>query len=157
MLATGYGEQAALETIKAAGLHPDKGRVNIACINSPASTTISGDEPAIDYIQDMLVAGGVFARKLKVETAYHSHHMEKVAASYLESIAELTSFDVQGKFEFFSTVTGAAKTSTFGPAYWVENLVSQVREICATKAACLSSTLTPTPGSVQRCNDRPCQ
>ncbi|KAL2138415.1 hypothetical protein VTI28DRAFT_6849 [Corynascus sepedonium] len=127
MLATGYGEQAALQTIKAANLDSNKGRVTVACINSPASTTLSGDEPAIDYIQDMLVAGGVFARKLKVETAYHSHHMEKVAASYLQSLEGLASFEARGDVEFYSSVTGSPKTSGFGPAYWVENLVSQVR------------------------------
>ncbi|KAK4210859.1 hypothetical protein QBC37DRAFT_27292 [Rhypophila decipiens] len=127
MLATGYGEQAAVQTIKAANLDADKGRVTVACVNSPASTTLSGDEPAIDYIQDMLITGGVFARKLKVETAYHSHHMEKVAASYLESLGELANDAVQEDIKFFSSVTGAPKTSGFGPAYWVENLVSQVR------------------------------
>ncbi|KAM7184358.1 hypothetical protein V8F20_012255 [Naviculisporaceae sp. PSN 640] len=127
MLATGYGEQAALQTIKAANLDAAKGRVTVACINSPASTTLSGDEPAIDYIQDMLITGGVFARKLKVETAYHSHHMEKVAASYLDSLGALSGSPVQDGVKFFSSVTGAPKTSGFGPEYWVENLVSQVR------------------------------
>ncbi|KAL2170279.1 hypothetical protein VTG60DRAFT_5055 [Thermothelomyces hinnuleus] len=127
MLATGYGEQAALQTIKAANLDNDKGRVSVACVNSPASTTLSGDEPAIDYILDMLTAGGVFARKLKVETAYHSHHMEKVADSYRESLRELASSDAREDVAFFSSVTGAPKSSGFGPAYWVDNLVSQVR------------------------------
>jgi acyl transferase domain-containing protein len=127
MLATGYGEQAALQTLKAANLDSEKGRVTVACVNSPASTTLSGDEPAIDYIQDMLITGGVFARKLKVETAYHSHHMEKVAASYFQSLGELTSSEAHAEIEFFSSVTGTTKTSGFGPAYWVDNLVSQVR------------------------------
>ena len=127
MLATGYGELAALQTIQAATLDSDKGRVTVACINSPASTTLSGDEPAIDYIQDMLIAGGVFARKLKVETAYHSHHMQKVAASYLQSLGEFSNLEAQEHIKFFSSVTGGAKTSGFGAAYWVENLVSQVR------------------------------
>ncbi|KAK4099533.1 hypothetical protein N658DRAFT_160221 [Parathielavia hyrcaniae] len=126
MLATGYGEQSALQTIKAANLDSEKGRVTVACINSPASTTLSGDEPAIDYIQEMLVSGGVFARKLKVETAYHSHHMEKVAASYSESLQGLASLEAP-EGTFYSSVTGGAKTSGFGPAYWVDNLVSQVR------------------------------
>ncbi|KAK2809395.1 Type I Iterative PKS [Emmonsiellopsis sp. PD_5] len=125
MLATGYGEQAALKA--AANLDSEKGRVTVACVNSPASTTLSGDEPAIDYIEGMLKAAGVFARKLKVETAYHSHHMEKVAASYLQSLGDLASNEIRGDVEFYSSVTGAAKTSGFGSAYWVENLVSQVR------------------------------
>lgn len=132
MLATGYGEQAALQALKAATLDSEKGRVTVACVNSPASTTLSGDEPAIDYIQDMLVTGGVFARKLKVETAYHSHHMEKVAAAYSQSLKELNSSEAQEDIKFFSSVTGTAKTSSFGPTYWVENLVSQVRNLVST-------------------------
>lgn len=126
MLATGYGEQAALQTIKAANLDSDKGRVTVACVNSPASTTLSGDEPAIDYLQNMLITGGVFARKLKVETAYHSHHMEKVADSYRESLRELVSCDAREDVAFFSSVTGFPKSSDFGAGYWVDNLVSQV-------------------------------
>lgn len=150
MLATGYGEQAALQAIKAANLDSDKGRVTVACINSPASTTLSGDEPVIDYLEGMLKLGGVFARKLKVETAYHSHHMEKVAAAYLQSLGELSSNETQKDIEFYSSVTGAAKTSGFGPAYWVENLVSQV---CHVFSTCRASVANSVAGSLQRRHD----
>ncbi|KAI0391418.1 hypothetical protein F5Y17DRAFT_409960 [Xylariaceae sp. FL0594] len=127
MLATGYGEEAALQTIKAVNVGNELGRVVVACVNSPSSTTLSGDEPAINYVSEMLRSGGVFQRKLKVETAYHSHHMETVASSYLKSLAGLSSTEVKPDIEFHSSVTGQLKTSDFGPSYWVENLVSQVR------------------------------
>ena len=149
MLATGYGEQAALRAIKAASLDSEKGRVTVACVNSPASTTLSGDEPAIDYMDGILKDGGVFSRKLKVETAYHSHHMEKVSASYLQSLGELASNETQGNIEFYSSVTGAAKTSGFGPAYWVENLVSQVCWAFLN----LPSVTNSVSGSLQRRHD----
>ena len=126
MLATGYGEHAALQTIKEANIDSAMGRVVVACVNSPSSTTLSGDEPAVHYVSEMLRSGGVFNRKLKVETAYHSHHMEKVASSYLKSLKELSSTEIKSDVEFHSSVTGQMKTSDFGPAYWVENLVSQV-------------------------------
>ncbi|KAK4451281.1 hypothetical protein QBC34DRAFT_348299 [Podospora aff. communis PSN243] len=129
MLATGHGEHTALQTIaeNSGGL---KGRVTVACINSPSSTTISGDEPAIDYLHDKLVASGVFSRKLRVDTAYHSHHMDKVATLYLESLMKMEFRGTQKPdptIEYFSSVSGGTKTSGFGPAYWVENLVSPVR------------------------------
>lgn len=127
MLATGYSEQAALQTIKAANLGPDKGRVVVACVNSPNSVTLSGDEPAIDTIQDMISNVGIFARKLVVESAYHSHHMEKVADAYSASIGDLVASDVNQEVEFLSSVTGSAKRTGFGSEYWVKNLVSQVR------------------------------
>jgi acyl transferase domain-containing protein len=126
MLALGYGEEAALQAIKAANIDSEMGRVVVACVNSPSSTTLSGDEPAVHYVSEMLRLGGAFVRKLKVETAYHSHHMEKVAASYLDSLEGLSSTEVKPDIEYHSSVTGLKKASGFGPAYWVENLVSQV-------------------------------
>jgi acyl transferase domain-containing protein len=126
MLATGWGEQSAAEGIKAANLGDDKGRVTIACINSPSSTTLSGDAPAIDYMNDMLTRAGVFARKLKVETAYHSHHMNTVAEAYSTSLADLKPSELHADVEFVSSVTGEKKTSGFGAEYWRENLVSSV-------------------------------
>lgn len=127
MLATGYSEQAALQTIKTANLGEDKGRVVVACVNSPNSVTLSGDEPAIDSLKDMLYKVGIFARKLVVESAYHSHHMEKVADAYAQSISDIEASDVNEDVEFLSSVTGAAKTTGFGSEYWVKNLVSQVK------------------------------
>ncbi|KAK5065043.1 hypothetical protein LTR84_000878 [Exophiala bonariae] len=145
MLATGYGEQAALQTIKAANVDSEMGRVVVACINSPASTTLSGDEPAVLYIAEMLRSGGVFTRRLKVETAYHSHHMEKVASSYLKSLQGLSSTDIRPDVEFHSSVTGQMKTSDFGPVYWVKNLVSQVRFNDAMTALLKSMAATGPP------------
>lgn len=126
MLAIGYGEHVALQTIKASNIDSKIGRVVVACVNSPSSTTLSGDEPAVDYVSEMLRSAGVFQRKLKVETAYHSHHMERVASSYLKSLEGLSSTEIKSDVEFYSSVTGQMKNSDFGPEYWVENLVSQV-------------------------------
>src|SRR5688572_26145999 len=116
MLALGYGEEAALQAIKAANIDSEMGRVVVACVNSPSSTTLSGDEPAVHYVSEMLRLGGAFVRKLKVETAYHSHHMEKVAASYLDSLEGLSSTEVKPDIEYHSSVTGLKKASGFGPA-----------------------------------------
>lgn len=103
------------------------GRINIGCINSPESVTISGDEQAIDDLYNVLSQQGVFTRKLKVETAYHSHHMKKVSSRYLNSLRNVTASPLREGIQFFSSVTGDIKTSGFEAAYWVENLTSQVR------------------------------
>lgn len=129
MLATGFGEQSAIQTIEAAMIDESKGRVSVACINSPTSTTLSGDEPAIDYIRDICAAEGVFARKLKVETAYHSHHMEKVAKSYSSSLVDIKPQKIRNGVQFVSSVTGTTKSSDFGAEYWTRNMVSQVRNV----------------------------
>jgi acyl transferase domain-containing protein len=127
MLATGMGEQSATQLIKDSNISEEKGRVTIACVNSPASTTLSGDEPAVDYIHDILIRAGVFSRKLKVESAYHSHHMKKVAEAYSRSLADLRPSAPREDVEFVSSVTGSSKSTDFGPQYWTDNLVSQVR------------------------------
>ncbi|KXJ86344.1 hypothetical protein Micbo1qcDRAFT_209040 [Microdochium bolleyi] len=127
MLAVGLGEQAAVQAILDAKIEESKGRVTVACVNSPTSTTLSGDEPAIDALYETLAAAGVFARKLKVETAYHSHHMEKVAKSYSASLAEVKPNAIREGIQFVSSVTGTTKTTDFGAEYWTRNLVSQVR------------------------------
>lgn len=127
MLAVGCGEKTAAQMLKVANIGSDKGRVKIACVNSPESVTLSGDEPAIDYMQDVLATGGVFVRKLKVETAYHSHHMEKISGEYQKSLHDVQAGDLKNGVKFFSSVTGQEKTTDFGPAYWTQNLVSQVR------------------------------
>lgn len=100
------------------------GIVTVACVNSPTSTTISGDETAIDELKDILDQKSIFARKLKVDTAYHSHHMKKITGSYLQSLYSMSFRNVRDGVTFYSTVTGSKKASDFGPEYWTENLVS---------------------------------
>lgn len=73
----------------ATGLSPDdaekyigqvtEGNATVACINSPSSTTLSGDISAIDKLEKLIQGDGHFVRKLRVEVAYHSPHMNVVA------------------------------------------------------------------------------
>ncbi|KAK3680487.1 hypothetical protein B0T22DRAFT_435273, partial [Podospora appendiculata] len=125
MLAVGEGEEAVSERI--AQLDSKSGKVVVACVNSPESTTISGDVDAILALQGVLNEAGVFNRKLAVDSAYHSHHMEVVAQQYLASIANLTHSAPREGVAFYSSVTGSRKEADFGPDYWVSNLVSQVK------------------------------
>ncbi|KAJ4009092.1 hypothetical protein NW752_009387 [Fusarium irregulare] len=103
------------------------GSVSVACVNSPASSTISGDLNAIEELKSLLDAEGLFARKLKVDTAYHSHHMRRVAQDYHEAMRKIESSAVRDGVTFYSSVTGKAKSTAFGADYWTENLVSQVK------------------------------
>jgi acyl transferase domain-containing protein len=58
----------------------------IACENSPSSTTISGDEGVLVSVLEEIkdCHRGVLARRLKVDMAYHSHHMEDLSNKYIE-------------------------------------------------------------------------
>ena len=123
MLAVGLCEDRVLALIA----ETQKGVVSVACVNSSSSTIISGDETAILEIEETLKQLGVSSRRLKVDTAYHSHHMQQVASEYLSSMSDMHTQTMRNNVKYISSVTAAEKTSGFGPAYWVKNLVSKVR------------------------------
>lgn len=125
MLAVGEGEEAIQKRIDS--LTRRHGQLVVACVNSPESTTISGDLDAILELQSVLDDASVFHRKLKVDTAYHSHHMRAVEQVYHSSLAEIGHSPPREGVAFYSSVTGGRKQSGFGPSYWVSNLVSQVK------------------------------
>lgn len=135
MLAVGEGEEEVTRRIRALGLAH---KVVVACVNSPQSTTLSGDVDAMEKLACHLEDGQVFNRKLKVDAAYHSHHMSAVAKEYLGLLnqAELSDLKLQHSqvkiddmddVVFISSVTATRKLDGFGPEYWVENLESQVK------------------------------
>jgi acyl transferase domain-containing protein/NADPH:quinone reductase-like Zn-dependent oxidoreductase len=106
------------------------GRVVIACINSPSSITAAGDEDAIDELQRLIEEKAIFNRKLRVDMAYHSHHMELVADDYLASLEGIQPRSASSgtNTKFFSSVTGLElDPSDLGASYWVRNLVSTVQ------------------------------
>ncbi|RGP65177.1 polyketide synthase [Fusarium longipes] len=123
MMAVALGETEAQQYIDKV----TNGTVSVACVNSPASSTISGDLAAIKELKSLLDADGIFARQLKVDTAYHSHHMRRVAQDYQSAMQKIESFDTHSGVTFYSSVTGAVKSLGFGADYWMENLVSQVK------------------------------
>ncbi|KAI1174099.1 putative polyketide synthase [Nemania sp. FL0916] len=105
------------------------GLLVVACINSPASTTVAGDEAAVDQLLGFLKAGGIFSRKLMVDTAYHSPHMALVAEEYRRLTTEIkpTARSVGG-CAMYSTVTGGAvEPGQLDVDHWVASLTSPVK------------------------------
>ncbi|KAM0330219.1 hypothetical protein ACHAQA_004394 [Verticillium albo-atrum] len=135
MLAAGCSKQTALSMIK----ELQAGLCGIACENSPSSVTISGDAPAIDELAARLEEDGIFNRKLMVDVAYHSTHMERVAEHYLETIrdAKAESSDVA----FFSSLYGEKLVdgTALDADYWVQNLTKPVLFSTALQALCKES------------------
>ena len=62
------------------------GRISVAANKSPSSVTLAGDRNAIDEVKEILDEKAIFARMLKFDTAYHSHHMDCVREPYIESL-----------------------------------------------------------------------
>jgi acyl transferase domain-containing protein len=58
--------------------------VNVACENSPRSVAISGDADKVEAVVAAIQKSepDALARMLKVDKAYHSHHMADVGAYY---------------------------------------------------------------------------
>lgn len=103
--------------------------VVVACENSPQSVTISGDLVSVKKILAKIkdADDGILARILKVDKAYHSHHMKEIGELYHSAIEK----EVLGKrpnILFASSVTGALldTNTTLGARYWQRNLESPV-------------------------------
>lgn len=124
------------------------GRMAVACCNSPLSTTVSGDRGAIVKLQDSLNRFGTSSKLLRIDTAYHSHHMKVVAEEYLQHLSGLETESLHANVKFYSSVTGDEKTSGFGPSYWVENLISKVRFQEGLEALCRKLHQDSTQASV---------
>ncbi|KAI2779732.1 putative polyketide synthase [Daldinia loculata] len=124
MLAVGLGNKEVREYLT----RVTEGEATIACINSPSSVTLSGDSVAITQLEKLLKDDGHFARKLKVDVAYHSPHMQVIADRYYRAISEITPLpEGRSTVKMFSSLTGnLAENSEFGPSYWVANMIGQV-------------------------------
>ncbi|KAL1985032.1 hypothetical protein VTN96DRAFT_8485 [Rasamsonia emersonii] len=109
------------------------GRLCIAASNARGSITLSGDLDAIEQAKKQLDEQKVFARQLKVDTAYHSHHMLPCSASYLKSL-KACNIQVSPPKEdcvWVSSVRGDADLldgdlSIIKGEYWVDNMVKTV-------------------------------
>ncbi|KAJ4863699.1 acyl transferase domain-containing protein [Trichoderma breve] len=102
--------------------------VNVACINSPTSVTLSGDAAAIDEIASKLEEDGVFNRRLAVPVAYHSSHMAAIGEFYLAALEKLQPRQFKPSVRMVSSVTcNEVDGSEMDGAYWVSNLLRPVR------------------------------
>ncbi|KAL4971435.1 hypothetical protein BDW66DRAFT_165239 [Aspergillus desertorum] len=137
MGAVGVGESAA--RIYLDQLTKATGKAVVACVNSPSSVTIAGDEAAVQKVLDLATREGVFARRLKVETGYHSHHMIPIADRYRQALrvalgSEDDLEDRELDVIFSSPVTGRRITRAkqlVDPEHWVGSLVQPVEFVNA--------------------------
>lgn len=108
--------------------------VVVACDNAHNSVTLSGDADEVASV----VAKIKEARPetpttmLKVDQAYHSHHMVEVGQEYHQALVASGVVGALHAIPFFSSVTGEQlgnpdKRGQLGPRYWQQNLESPVR------------------------------
>lgn len=96
-------------------------KISIGVINSKSSTVVSGDKEDVEQLLSDMEQKGVFARKVNMDVAAHSHQM----IPYMEILREkLQSVSPkEGNIKFVSIVSGREEKGTFLSAdYWVKNL-----------------------------------
>ena len=102
------------------------GGCTIACINSPASITVSGDAARISQISTLANAKSIWNRRLKVDVAYHSYHMDDVTDQYASLLGEVKPIR-DTRVEFHSSLRGRkVEPDALDTSYWVANLTSPV-------------------------------
>ncbi|KAF5026791.1 hypothetical protein F66182_1075 [Fusarium sp. NRRL 66182] len=143
MLAVGITLEDARELVE---LEAFEGRVCVAACNSPDSITLSGDVDALEEMVEILEDESKFARLLRVDKAYHSHHMLPCATSYITALNDCGCAVADGTdtgTKWYSSVREGKIMSRADvtPQYWRDNLVSPVLFRQALEQAGLESKL----------------
>ncbi|MFJ5264999.1 type I polyketide synthase [Streptomyces sp. NPDC088387] len=109
------------------------GRLAVAAVNGPSSTVISGEPEALDEVLAALEAEGARVRRIAVDYASHSSHVESIRDELLDVLAPVEPRPSQ--VPFYSTVTGGSVVTTaLDAGYWVRNLRGTVQFETAVRA-----------------------
>ncbi|MFJ3823341.1 type I polyketide synthase [Streptomyces nodosus] len=101
------------------------GRVSVAAENGPRSCVVSGEPGALDELSELLTAEGVRVRRVPVDYASHSHHVEDLHDEILQLLAEVA--PKASEVPLFSTVTGDwLDTTVMDAGYWFRSLRGRV-------------------------------
>jgi acyl transferase domain-containing protein len=126
--ATGAGAMAAVSLTEAeareiAARYP--GRIDLAAVNAPRSTVLSGDPKALEEALARLGADGVAVRPMQVDYAFHSSQMAAPAEGFRNVLGPVAS--VLPATPVFSTLTGAVLEAAVGADYFARAIREAVR------------------------------
>ncbi|KAL0937741.1 polyketide synthase (beta-ketoacyl synthase domain-containing protein) [Colletotrichum truncatum] len=108
--------------------------LEIACINSPTSVTISGGSKDILWMRNDLKMRQIPCKILDVDIAYHSRHMKLIEETYKDCIKDIGPVNSPSNVDFFSSVFGTLIPGCrLDSSYWVKNLVSPVQFVESVK------------------------
>ncbi|MEU8686752.1 SDR family NAD(P)-dependent oxidoreductase, partial [Streptomyces sp. NPDC048611] len=107
-------------------IEPWGGRVSVAAVNGPSSVVVSGDADALDELMEGCRKREIRARRIEVDYASHSAHVESIREELLKVLASVV--PRKSSVPFFSTVTGEwLDTAEMDAGYWFRNLRQTVR------------------------------
>jgi acyl transferase domain-containing protein/NADPH:quinone reductase-like Zn-dependent oxidoreductase/NADP-dependent 3-hydroxy acid dehydrogenase YdfG/acyl carrier protein len=116
MAACGLTETEAREAVARYG-----NRFELASVNSPRATTLSGDRAALVALGEELTPQGKFYRLLDLDYAFHSRAMDGIQQDLEEALADLT--PGEARLPFFSTTTGSVESGeALHAGYWWSNV-----------------------------------
>ncbi|WP_159050573.1 type I polyketide synthase, partial [Streptomyces cellostaticus] len=122
----GMASVALTESEAAERLERWSDRVEVAAVNGPTSVVIAGDAEALDEALQALSDDGVRVRRVAVDYASHTRHVEDIRDTLAKTLAGI---DAQAPtLPFYSTVTGAwlDQADVLNGDYWYRNLRGQV-------------------------------
>ncbi len=98
-----------------------EGALSVATVNGPRATVVSGDNDALDELIATCEADGVRAKRIAVDYASHSAHVEIIHDRLHELLEPVR--PMPAEIPFYSTVTGKPIDGTeLGAGYWYTNL-----------------------------------
>ncbi|GLZ36480.1 type I polyketide synthase [Actinokineospora sp. NBRC 105648] len=128
MVSLAVAEADAVELINAWS-----GALSVAAVNGPLSTVVSGDVPALDELLVLCDERGLRARRIPVDYASHSAHVDRIEERLLSDLAPVS--PLAADLPFYSALAGErVDTRTLDAGYWYRNLREQVQFEQATRA-----------------------
>ncbi len=123
----GEGAMAAIGigVAEAEALIDDMDGVVVAGENAAKAVTIAGPASQIESLVARLDADGIFARKLRLNYAFHSPIMDRIENGFRDMIGDVAA--TKPAVPFYSTVGGALSDGGLGADYWWDNLRKPVQ------------------------------
>ncbi|MDX3229222.1 SDR family NAD(P)-dependent oxidoreductase [Streptomyces sp. ME19-01-6] len=117
----------------ASRLEPWEGRLDVAALNGPTSTVVAGDPRALDDLHAACEADGIRARRVAVDYASHTLHVERIEDELARVLADVR--PEPARVPFFSTVERDwLGERLVDAAYWYRNLRQTVHFQSAVEA-----------------------
>ncbi|WP_344098364.1 type I polyketide synthase [Nocardiopsis tropica] len=99
--------------------------VHVAVVNSPSSTVVAGAPEAVGHLLEEYEESGVRVRRIAVDYASHTPHVERLRGSLGSALAGVVSR--RPEIPFYSAVTGRpVAAGELDSGYWFRNLAEPV-------------------------------
>ncbi|WP_245430834.1 non-ribosomal peptide synthetase/type I polyketide synthase [Rhodoplanes roseus] len=99
--------------------------LDIAAVNAPDETVVSGDHTAVEALCAELSAAGIGVQTLRTSHAFHSHLMDPAVAPFVSAVGRLPLGPP--RVPVVSNVTATTEAAFTDPAYWGRQIRAPVR------------------------------